>query len=444
MLTYELKTEYAQRQILSREQRQSLEILECSNFQLHQQLREAYFENPMLEYESNSDNQVFNSWSGFSEKKSQVNYLELLTDQTNGVREAVIEQLNPKIYSAKEWKIFNFMIEALEDTGYLTMDISEIAQRCSCTQGEAEKCLEILQNIEPIGMFQKDLKSSLLYQISKTPYNSKQLEHIILYHLEDISNGEISKITREMKISTSEVKKYMEQLGNLNFYLLKDWQPGKVNYIIPDVIAVLNQDEWEIEMNDKWMGTYVINGYYEKMIGEIEDKELYQYFSLKLKQAKVLIFQIEQRRKTIIQITREILRKQENFFKNNGALNSLDLAEIAEAVEKHPSTVSRAIKNKYLQTQKGSFLLKDFLVRRVRFEKKSKESEDLNMQTQAGAIRIKEEIAKMVETEDKKSPYSDQMIADQLVEKGFTVSRRTIAQYRKEMGIWSSYNRKEK
>ena len=213
--------------------------------------------------------------------------------------------------------------------------------------------------------------------------------------------------------------------------------------MIPDIIAFFNQGEWEIELNDKWMGTYIINSYYEKMIGKIEDKELHQYFSLKLKQAKRLIFQVEQRRKTIIQITGEILKKQENFFRNNGALNSLDLAEIAKAVEKHPSTVSRAIKNKYLQTPRGSFLLKDFFIRKGRFEKKSKEVEALNVQAQAEILKIKEEIAKIVKAEDKKKPYSDQGIADYLTEKGFIVSRRTIAQYRKEMGIWSSYNRKE-
>lgn len=447
MPVYELSQNQIQAQILGLEQRQSLEILQCSNLQLNQRLREVYFENPMLDYETKSEREGLCSWTGYFKHSSGIENRNQFVDKSNELRAYITEQLMPNSYSQRKWKIFEFMIEALEDTGYLTMDSSEIAELCSWSPEEVNECLQILQGIEPAGIFQKDLKSSLLYQVSKLPYKDWQLEYIIRYHLKDISEGKISKITREMNISTAQVRRYMEQIGELNVHLIDNLNKYKTHYVVPDIIAILTPNGWDVSLNDGWMGEYKINSYYEKMIDETQDQELKHYFLEKLKQAKNLIFQVEQRRITILQITRQVLMMQDLFFKNMGDLKPMSLSVIAQAVNKHSSTVSRAVKNKYLQYPQGTILLKDLFVRKTNYKamdsKYEKKWQNVQVVELTQPCAIKKAIMDIIESENKSKPYSDQKIVNQLMQRGIYISRRTVTQYREQMGIWSSYNRKE-
>ena len=145
---------------------------------------------------------------------------------------------------------------------------------------------------------------------------------------------------------------------------LSGFNSGNTDYVVPDVIITQRDGAWDISLNDEWIGNYSLNEYYIRMIGESKDEELKEYFRKKLERARFILNSIEQRRRTILVIAGEILEVQKPFFEGAGELKAMTMSELAEKLEIHPSTVSRAVGSKYLQYPGGVILMKNYLHRR--------------------------------------------------------------------------------
>ena len=199
--------------------------------------------------------------------------------------------------------------------------------------------------------------------------------------------------------------------------------PGShTEYIIPDILVSREKDEWRISLNDSWMGEYKCNGYYIRMMQDTKDPELRAYFQQKLERARYVLNCVEQRRSTIIKIVGVILDLQEGHFLKGSGLVPMSMEQVAARTGIHTSTVSRAIKGKYLQ-YKNVVLLKDLF------------TAALTSQEDVSADRMKKQIAKIIQGEDSAHPFSDQKISEIIREDGIVVSRRTVAKYRMELGI---------
>ena len=196
-----------------------------------------------------------------------------------------------------------------------------------------------------------------------------------------------------------------------------------------------NQDgQWNIELNDKWTGSLGINDYYIHMMETDQDQELKSYFENKLRRARFIMNAIEQRRETLTGITREILKRQEPYLLGKGQLKPMTLEEIADALEIHKSTVSRAIRDKYLRAPSGCFLFRSLFTTGI-------PSRDGNGDVSRNAVKAK--LMELVAAEDKKKPWSDEQLAGLLQDAGMPISRRTVAKYRMELGIGGAFQRKE-
>lgn len=201
-------------------------------------------------------------------------------------------------------------------------------------------------------------------------------------------------------------------------------------YIVPDII--LRKDEkWEIILNDSWYGKYEISDYYQKMMDETKDEELKAYFLNKAQRARFILKNIEQRRKTLLDLVEKILERQKDYFEGTGSLTPMTMTEIAEQMGVHPSTVSRAVRGKYVQYPQKTVLLKSLFSQGI-----SKESDQIN------ATEIKERLRKLIKEENRQKPYSDQKLKELLEEQEISISRRAVAKYREEMGIKGSFDRK--
>lgn len=170
------------------------------------------------------------------------------------------------------------------------------------------------------------------------------------------------------------------------------------------------------------------------MMKETNDRELFEYFKKKLERARFLLQSIEQRRETMRRIAEALAAWQEDYFLGRGELKPMGMAEVAQAVQVHPSTVSRGIKGKYIQYPHGTVLLKQLFSQAVG----SAGAED-----GWTAAAIKKRICELIDREDKKKPYSDQKLADLLNSENIVISRRAVAKYREETGIRGSFERKE-
>lgn len=435
------------KQFFTQTQIQSLEILSLDNCELDAFLQNEYLENPLLDYNSSkvlpdSKDEFYKSY----EKNQSVSYegnfasednnqrKEIVAIDNNEIKDYIKSQLNYNNYSRNEWITIEFLLECIDDNGFFTTPIDEVAKLVGMKVEIVEKCLLDLQQLEPYGIFSVDLPHCLCRQLEVIGIENEEIKQMVMYHLTDISEGKISRISRALGLSSLQVRKYIAVIMKLNPRPLAGFQDQKISYIVPDIIFAYQDREWKIALNDNWLGNYSLNEYYLKMMNETVDKELFEYFKNKLERVRFILNSIEQRRKTLLAISETVVNLQHNYFLGKEEAKPMTMNEVAKRNKIHVSTVSRAIKGKYIQYPQGSILLKSLFVAAV----SNNSNEEGNT-----AAHIKTIIKKLIEQEDKKNPYSDQTLMLLLKEREIIVSRRVIAKYREALGIKGSFDRKD-
>lgn len=419
-----------QKQMLSHQQLQSLNILAMDNIELSAFLQSEYLENPMLEQNSTPENPF--SKIGAIEPSDEQEKWNHQIEELEDLRSYLKNQLIVKKEEQVNLEVKNYLIECVEDTGYFTMPIEEAARQCNTSEEIVRDCLAELKELEPIGIFSETLEECLLCQTKKLQIEDDILEKTIKYHLEDIAEGNIGRISRLLHISTAQVRKHALLIQTLNPRPAVGFGGRKTEYIVPDII-LKKEDNWSIELNDNWIGEYQISDYYLKLMSETKDIELRGYFEEKAKRVKYILNNIEQRRKTIKQLMECIIERQQEYLEGSGQLRPMTMSDVAEKMSVHPSTVSRAIKGKYVQYPSGTILLKELFSKEI----------SVGMEGKAiNAQGVKQLIQVWIREENPLKPYSDQKLKEMLEEEGICISRRGVAKYRDEIGIKGSYERK--
>lgn len=425
----------SQQQLLSVDQRQSLQILAYTNQELDSFLTEEYLQNPLLDCRRDGQSEIIDSLDGHYEAASSYkdHYTRWEEDDSDrrgdirarepsSLRQQIIGQLSSKDYSAEEWELIDYLIECLDDKGFFTYKSDEIASSYGCSPKMVEKCLKDLKKLEPAGIFSSDITECLLRQLEDRQENDKVLIRIVSEYLPDLLQGNLSTITRALGITTAKCRSCIRKIGELNPRPIMNTESGHTEYIIPDILISRENGRWKIALNDSWMGEYTYNDYYIHMMQSAEDPELKEYFRSKLERARLIVTSIERRRTTITQIVEVILEYQSDFFLNRGRLVPMTMDSIAQQLGISTSTVSRAIKNKYIQYRRP-ILLRDLF------------SNAASENTDASADIVRKRIEELVRDEDRTRPMSDDKIAKTLKEEGLCISRRTVAKYRQQMGI---------
>lgn len=305
---------YEQKQLLSQTQIQSLKLLSMCNTELDSFLNNEYLENPLLDHREgegapgmteefdawHQQNQSFNEGYGDSDKNESCRREAVPVEEGRNLSAFLKDQMDAGKYSEKEWKVIDFLIMNLGDDGLYRTSVEESARAAGVPADMVQKCLEDLRQLEPTGIFAEDLPACLLRQLEVLGVEDENLKEIIRTHLKDASQGRISNITRHLNISSVQAWKYIAFIGTLNPKPLSGFSAGGNSYIIPDILFQRKDNDWEITLNDNWMGDYHLNDYYLKMIAESQDKELQDYFKKKLERARLILSGIEQRRRTVL------------------------------------------------------------------------------------------------------------------------------------------------
>lgn len=441
------------KQILSQKQIQSLEILSLDISELQKFLENEYIENPLLEQSPHkkedflTDIDRFKNWyddqytssvykgeiSAEEEKKHYVPELQN-KEQDVFLKLYLTGQLDRKSLSDREWEVIDFLIDCLDEHGYFTEPISDIAVKLGVSIEMTDKCLERLRSLEPYGIFSSNLQNCLLRQLKEQQMLTEEMSRLVMNHLDDVSKGKLSTISRAMHISTNHVKKLIHILKGLNPYPLMNMKNDQVEYIVPDIYYKCENGKWSIQLNESNVSDYSVNEYYLKMMYETKDVELYEYFKSRWERVQFIFRCIEQRRETLLKISEYILENQKSFFSGKSALKPMIMSEAADAIQMHASTVSRACKGKYVSTPVGVISMRSLFSAAVG---KSEEEGAVN------AREIKEKIKDIISNENASKPYSDAAIARLLEQQEIHISRRTAAKYREALGILGSYERKE-
>lgn len=430
-----------QTQKLSGAQLQSLKLLACTNQELDALMQTEYLENPLLEASTDRQGEAMENLEKFYEtggascQESYDSERDDEEDRRGDVRareqgtleRMILEQLPGGAYDLREWELFRYLSGCLDDNGFFTCETEEIARVSGYSPEQIEACLSRLKDLEPAGIFARDLSECLTLQLRRAGVEDPKLYQMAEEYLGEILQGHVSKVTRELHISTAQAKEYMRILSMLNPRPLAGGS-RETQYLIPDILVIREGDSWKAELNDRWMGEYRLNDYYIHMMENAQDPQLKEYFAEKLRRARYLLECVEQRRNTILRIVHTILNYQEGYFLRGEPLKPMTQEEIAGILKVHTSTVSRAVKGKYLQYQR-TVQLKDLFSGAVSREE-CVSSED-----------VKDRIRVLIREESRDKPLSDARLEALLAEDGIKVSRRTIAKYREQMGIVDSQTR---
>lgn len=449
-LGHDLILTQQQKLVLTPELRQAIELLQFTTQELKEYIDNELQENPLLEREK--EEQEFESlddeinWKEYIEKNRDNVYTGEYTEReqkdydfTNFVsynpqlRETLFLQLNVLDINKKELEVGHFIIENIDDSGYLEISTDNISKDLDVDIDLVENILKKIQTFEPTGVGARDLRESLIIQLKELNIEDGNVYTVVNNHLNDLGGNKLRKISQELDMSLEDTQEVCDIIRNLNP------KPGqkfatedRVKYITPDAYIRKIDDEYIVILNDSTAPRLNINNFYKKMLTQEKDKNATEYLSERLDSAMWIIKTIEQRRTTILKVLNAILKFQLEFFENGEKfLKPLTLREIAEEIDMHESTVSRTTNAKYVQTDQGLFEFKYFF--------------SSSLSTSEGEISstsIKAYIEDIIDKEDKKKPLSDQKIADMLKEKGVEISRRTVAKYRDEMEILSSTRRR--
>ncbi len=467
-----------QQLVMTPKLQQALKLLQMPAIELQQMLKQEIMENPLLEEVDELD-EVREEGNEEEEEKTEtdtpadgddakptegeageekIDWDEYLNDgfEIGGLAEERQEEFFEKVPVAKRSftdqlisqlrivtddeqtiAIGDYIVGSLDDSGYLTCDLEEIAHAFEVSVEEVDRVLEIIQAFDPPGVGARNLRECLLIQLEAKGQDDTIAARIIRDHFEEFKQKKYLEIGKKLKVTVQEIQSQCKLIAAL------DPKPGlevsaeDPKYVIPDLVVENVDGKYVVYLNDKNIPRLrVSQSYHDELLKDTRDgdRETREFINSRLKSAKWLIQTIEQRRRTMIKVMECISRKQREFFERGTAfLRPLTLQQVASEINMHESTVSRVTTNKYVQTPRGVFELKYFF------------SSSLGTRDggEVSAKSAKDKIRRIINAEDTHNPLSDQKIADILKNGGLNIARRTVAKYREQLNILPARLRKE-
>ena len=450
---YELTIEQTQKPQMTQELIQAIQILQYNNQELIEYIENELLENPILEAQKDKASEETVDIDELRERLLEINSTSKESDYAGNwdyereefsferyvaFRQSLVEYLLSQLEFSglkdQKLEIGRFLIQSIDDNGYLTATVQDIATLVHAEEKQVEEVLAVIQGFDPHGVGARNLAECLLIQLRMAGEDQRDIVEIIENRLEDIGANRISAIAKDMNLSVNRVQEIADKIKTLNP------KPGRlfdsdstIKYVFPDVFIDRDGDKFSVRSNDLGFKLVISPLYFELKENNGENEEVKKYITEKYNSAIWLMKSIDQRASTINKIANAILEFQSAFFKIGPKnLKPLTLKQVGEKVGVHESTVSRSINGKYLQCEQGVYELKYFFSAGL----KADDGDDLS------ANSVKQIIKETIEGEDPKKPLSDLQISKILAGDGINVSRRTVTKYREAMGIQSSLGRK--
>jgi len=352
------------------------------------------------------------------------------------LQQNLIAQLNQTVLSGDDRKTAELIIGNIDDDGFLQSTPEEMALNSGIPQSDFEKGLTLIQTFYPAGVGARDLRECLLIQLQRQGKEHSLEYAIVAEHMDDLARHRFPEIARHMAISAEDVQKAADNIARLNP------RPGQVfaaapqNYVLPDVVVEKVDGEYQISFNNEQIPHLRISNLYKDIIasGNTQTSDVKDYIRDKIRSGKFLIRSIHQRQQTIMNIAQQIVSRQRDFLDfGTSHLKPMTMAEVAETVGVHETTVSRAVSGKYMATPQGVFEMKYFFTG--------------GYQTATGEslsnTSVKQAVLELVKHESGSAPLSDHEIVEILSERGIPIARRTVAKYRSELNILPSHMRRK-
>src|SRR5258705_2350234 len=358
-----------------------------------------------------------------------------LTKKTT-LEDHLIWQLRLSKFTERESTIGSYVIQNLDQNGYLVLSREEIRTATGSSAEEVEAVLRRIHFFDPVGVAAQDLRECLLIQLENLQLSDSLAAKIIANYLNFLESKRYEKLAKDLGVTIDEIAEAAHLIATLEPKPSRGFEQDEVRTVLPDVFVEKVGDEYVIFLNDDGVPRLRVNSLYRRLAGQegAAEDQARQYLQEKVRAAHWLIKSIQQRQQTLFRVTQSIFKFQHEFLDHGVSnLKPMVLRDVAEDIDMHESTVSRATANKYVHTPQGLFELKFFFQSGLR----GGNGEDVASES------IKEKIRGIIAAEDPRKPYSDQHIAAALSTDSIEIARRTVAKYREAMGILPSSKRRQ-
>jgi RNA polymerase sigma-54 factor len=458
-----LKT--TQKLVMTATLQQAIKLLPLSRLELIQKVHQEILENPFLEevatqettdtelanaelpQESSQDSEEFEvDWEAYLQDfRSNPDYVPTLSKEVpsleatlkseTSLAEHLLWQLSLTVHDELEKQIGTYLIGNIDDDGYLQCQPEEVAKVFGVEEEPISAVLEVIQSFDPPGVGALDLQESLLIQLHHLEMDDSLAWKIVQQYLSQLDERYFQKIAKSFGVTINEVIAAVGLIRTLDPKPGSRFNSPRVEYIVPDVVVVKVDDDYQVILNEDGMPSLRINALYQNVLRQNDgmQSDTREYLEEKFRSAIWLMKSVEQRRQTLLRVTKSLCKFQREFLdKGLAYLKPLVLKDVADDIGMHESTVSRVTTNKYVYTPQGVFELKFFFHSGL-------ESLDGDAMS---SVSVKDIIRKAVAAEDARKPLTDQQLMLILEAKGVKIARRTIAKYRQELHIYPASRRK--
>ncbi|EJT6628795.1 RNA polymerase factor sigma-54 [Escherichia coli] len=471
-----LQLRLSQQLAMTPQLQQAIRLLQLSTLELQQELQQALESNPLLEQidtheeidtRETQDSETLDTADALEQKEmpeelpldaswdtiytagtpsgTSGDYIDdelpvYQGETTQTLQDYLMWQVELTPFSDTDRAIATSIVDAVDDTGYLTVPLEDILESMGDEEidiDEVEAVLKRIQRFDPVGVAAKDLRDCLLIQLSQFDKTTPWLEEarlIISDHLDLLANHDFRTLMRVTRLKEDVLKEALNLIQSLDPRPGQSIQTGEPEYVIPDVLVRKHNGHWTVELNSDSIPRLQINQHYASMCNNARNDGDSQFIRSNLQDAKWLIKSLESRNDTLLRVSRCIVEQQQAFFEQGEEyMKPMVLADIAQAVEMHESTISRVTTQKYLHSPRGIFELKYFFSSHVNTEGGG----------EASSTAIRALVKKLIAAENPAKPLSDSKLTSLLSEQGIMVARRTVAKYRESLSIPPSNQRKQ-
>ncbi|HGZ1949825.1 TPA: RNA polymerase factor sigma-54 [Escherichia coli] len=471
-----LQLRLSQQLAMTPQLQQAIRLLQLSTLELQQELQQALESNPLLEQidtheeidtRETQDSETLDTADALEQKEmpeelpldaswdtiytagtpsgTSGDYIDdelpvYQGETTQTLQDYLMWQVELTPFSDTDRAIATSIVDAVDDTGYLTVPLEDILESMGDEEidiDEVEAVLKRIQRFDPVGVAAKDLRDCLLIQLSQFDKTTPWLEEarlIISDHLDLLANHDFRTLMRVTRLKEDVLKEAVNLIQSLDPRPGQSIQTGEPEYVIPDVLVRKHNGHWTVELNSDSIPRLQINQHYASMCNIARNDDDSQFIRSNLQDAKWLIKSLESRNDTLLRVSRCIVEQQQAFFEQGEEyMKPMVLADIAQAVEMHESTISRVTTQKYLHSPRGIFELKYFFSSHVNTEGGG----------EASSTAIRALVKKLIAAENPAKPLSDSKLTSLLSEQGIMVARRTVAKYRESLSIPPSNQRKQ-
>ncbi len=388
-----------------------------------------------FDWESYVENYNLTSFRGFVDSEDRPSFENFIFKKTNLV-DHLMWQLRLSDCTEEEDRVGRWIIGNIDEDGYLKASVDEVVQETGIDERRAEEVLMRIQQFDPVGVGARDLRECLLLQLRDLKQRDSIAEQIVSHHLPFLKNRNFQHIAKKLGVTPARVMESVKLISELEPKPGRAFAVDETQSIIPDVFIYKIEGDYVIALNEDEIPRLKINALYRSILSSQSGSQEgdRKYIQDKLKSAVWLIKSIYQRQKTIYKVTESIVKFQREFLdKGVNYLRPLVLRDVAEDIQMHESTISRATNNKYVHTPQGIFELKFFFnnsISSIQGEDRASES-------------VKHLIREIVARENPRNPFSDEKIVKVLRGYNINIARRTVAKYRESLRILSSNERRK-